>query len=94
MGMRWQDFDSTFEKKIKANPSPNYLVVHLGFNDLGILPRAQLFQSIKCSFLHRKLLAPNISIAWSEILPRLYWHNAKSAARVDSMRKEVNRKVK
>ena len=34
-----------------------------------------------------------MSIVWSDMLPRLYWHNAKSAARVDSMRKEVNRKV-
>ena len=35
-----------------------------------------------------------MSIVWSDMLPRLYWHNAKSAASVDSMRKEVNRKVK
>ena len=86
-GMRWQDFDSTFEKKLKSNPPPNYLVVHLGSNDLGILPGAQLFYSIKCSFLRCKLLAPNMSIVWSDMLPRLYWHNAKSAASVDSMRK-------
>ena len=35
-----------------------------------------------------------MSIFWSDMLPRLYWHNAKSAARVDSIRNEVNRKVK
>ena len=33
-------------------------------------------------------------IVWSDMLPRLYWHNARSAARVDSMREVVNRKVK
>lgn len=35
--MRWKDFDSFFESKLKSNPTPDYLVVHLGFNDLGIL---------------------------------------------------------
>ena len=92
--MRWQDCNSTFEKKLKSNPPPNYFVVHLGSNDSDILPGAQLFQSIECSFLRCKLLAPNMSIIWSDMLPCLYWHNFKSAARVDSMRKEVNRKVK
>ena len=35
-----------------------------------------------------------MSIVSSDMLHRLYWHIAKSAGRVDSMHKEVNRKVK
>ena len=35
-----------------------------------------------------------MSIVGSDMLLRVYWHYAKSALRVDSMRKEVNRKVK
>ena len=31
---------------------------------------------------------------WSDILPRLYWHSAKSASKIDAMRKDVNRKDK
>ena len=35
-----------------------------------------------------------MTIIWSDMLPRLYWHNAKSARNIDSARKDVNRKVK
>ena len=35
-----------------------------------------------------------MSFVRSDILSRLFWHNIKSAARVDYIRKEVNRKVK
>ena len=90
--MDCQDFDFTFEKKLSLSIT-NQSVVHLGSNDLSIFPWNQLFQSIKFSFLRYKLLVLTMSIVWSDILSRLYWPNAKSATRVDSMRKEVNRKV-
>ena len=93
-GMKWEQFDTLFYSKLGSNPAPKYLIVQLGSNDLGILPGFELFNRIKCSFLRCKLLSPDTTIIWSDILPRLYWHNAKSAARVDSMRKVVNRKVK
>ena len=35
-----------------------------------------------------------MSVDWSDMLPHLHWQNAMSPARVDSMRKEFNRKVK
>ena len=35
-----------------------------------------------------------MTIIWSDMLPRLYWHNAKNASNIDSARKDVNRKVK
>ena len=92
-GMRWQDFDSTFEKKLKYTPT-KLLGIALRFKWLRYLVGPQLFQSIKCLFLRCKLLPPNMSIVSSDMLHRLYWHKAKSAARVDSMHKEVNRKVK
>ena len=35
-----------------------------------------------------------MTIIWSDMLPRLYWQNAKNASNIDSARKDVNRKVK
>lgn len=93
-GMKWQDFDPLFESKLKTNPPPDYLIVHLGSNDLGLATSLELFHSIKCSFLRCKLLAPNLSIIWSDMLPRLYWHNASDASKVEAARKNINRKVK
>ena len=40
------------------------------------------------------MLLPDTTIIWSDILPRLYWHSAKSASKIDAMRKDMNRKVK
>lgn len=66
--MKWKDFDSFFESnKLKSNPPPYYLVVHLGSNDLDILPDLELYQNIKCSFLRCKFLVPNVSIIWSDM---------------------------
>lgn len=45
--MRWKDLDSFFESKLKSNPTPDYLVVHLGFNDLGILTLLIVFNQGK-----------------------------------------------
>ena len=83
-GMSWEQFDSLFENKLKSSPPPNYLLVHLGSNDLGLIPGIELFHPIKCSFLRCKVLAPNMTIIWSDMLPRLYWHNAKSVRNIDS----------
>lgn len=88
--MKWKDFDSFFESnKLKSNLPPYYLVVHLGSNDLGILPDLELYQNIKCSFLRCKFLVPNMSIIWSDMWPRLYWHKSKGATRNDAMRKDI-----
>lgn len=35
-----------------------------------------------------------MTIIWSDIQQRLYWHNAKSASKVDAMRKGIARRVK
>ena len=93
-GMKWEQFDFMLYSKLGANSAPNYLVVQIWSNDLGIVPGLEFFNRIKCSFLRCKLLLPDTNIIWSDILPRLYWHSAKSASKVDAMRKDVNRKVK
>jgi lysophospholipase L1-like esterase len=93
-GMKWEAFDPQFENQLKHYPPPDYLVVHLGSNDLGIVSAIELFDSIKCSLLRCKVLAPNLTIIWSDILPRLYWHNAKDASKIEAVRKNLNRKVK
>ena len=69
-------------------PPPNYLVVHLGSNDLGIMPVAQLFQSfiqspkyVYCLVWH---VAPLVHVL----------AHAKFAARDHSIRKEVNSRIK
>ena len=92
--MKWEQFDSMLYSKLGENAAPNYMVVLLGSNDRGIVPGLELSNRIKCSFLRCKLLLPDTTIIWSVILPCLYLHSAKSASKIDAMRKDVNRKVK
>lgn len=92
--MRWKDFDPLFDNKLKSNPPPDYLVVYLGSNDLGNLCEVELIHTIKCSLLRCKVLVPGMTFIWSDMLPRLYWHNAQSASKIDATRKAVNRAVK
>lgn len=46
-GMRQKDFDFFSETKLNVNPPPDFFVLHLGCNDLGILPDLKLYQTIK-----------------------------------------------
>lgn len=89
-GMRSRDFDSLFDNKLKSNPPANYLLVHLGLNDLGkndLLCRLELIHTIKCSSLRCKVLVPGMTMILSDILLRLYWHNTKSASKIDATHK-------
>ena len=87
-GMRWEHFDVFFESKLKSSPPPSYLLVQIGSNNLGANIKSGTFSTIlRCK-------VPHMTIIWSDMWPRLYWHNAKSARNIDSARKDVNRKVK
>ncbi|CAC5372752.1 unnamed protein product [Mytilus coruscus] len=86
--MKWKDLDSTFENEIKKKPTPNYIIVYLGANDL--VKSKELIENIKCSFLRIKVFAPDIRIIWSDILPRLYWHGTLRPKLIEISRKRVN----
>ena len=46
-GTRWEQFDALFESKFKSSPLSNYLLVHLGSNDLGLISGFEFFLQIK-----------------------------------------------
>ena len=93
-GMEWSHFDSFIEREIGKETAPNYILVQLGSNDLVNVKSKELIESINCSFLRLSLLAPNTTIIWSDILPRAYWHGAKSQKNIDMARKRVNSVVR
>lgn len=72
--MRWKDFDSLFESKLKSNPTPDYLVVHLGFNDLGILTLSIVFNQRRQIRVRARARTWFPSSYVTHILDALHWN--------------------
>ncbi|CAC5417608.1 CDC40 [Mytilus coruscus] len=88
--MKWKDLDLSFEIEIKKWPAPNYIFIHLGASEFGLMKSKELIENIKCSILRIKVLAPDIKIIWSDILPRPYWHGTLRPKLIEIVRKRVN----
>lgn len=93
-GMRWEQLTNFVEKKLADSPPPNYMVIHLGSNDLTNLKTKDLICNIECSILRLRTLYPQIKLIWSDILQRCYWHGALSQVNVEGTRKRINRAAK
>ncbi|OWF40641.1 hypothetical protein KP79_PYT09901 [Mizuhopecten yessoensis] len=76
--MTWGEFDPLVQKELEKYPPPDMIAVQLGSNDVVNINGKELIETIKCSFLRFAELSPLITIIWSEILPRGYWHGARS----------------
>ena len=66
-GMLWNELKDSVEKKIITTPTPGFLIIQLGSNDLGKTQNSELIQDINRDILRIKLLLPNTRIVWSEI---------------------------
>lgn len=95
--MQWQELDPQILQLIKHEVPPNYLVIHLGSNDLVTpnLTSKKFIEEIQCSFLRYNALLPNTKLVWSHILPRRYWHGAplNSGKNIDKKRKRINKNI-
>lgn len=89
-GMKWEDLSNILTDKLKDKLPPNYLVIHLGSNDMTSHKLKDLMSNIECTILRIKTLLPQTKIIWSDILQRCYWHGAKSQTKVEGNRKRVN----
>ncbi|CAG2204727.1 unnamed protein product [Mytilus edulis] len=85
--------DSHVEENLRCYPPPQILIIHLGSNDLGLIKEKELIEQIRLDIMRLHVLLPNLSLVWSEILPRRYWHLAKNQVAINSTRKRVNAAV-
>lgn len=97
-GLQWHELDPHILKLLKNSPPPDFLVIHLGSNDLTTegLTSKKLIKEIECTFLRYNALMPDTTLVWSAILPRLYWHGAplNSGKKIEKKRTTINRKVR
>lgn len=89
-----KDLDTLIDTKMNSHSPPNIIVLHVGSNDLTEpnLTGKGLIENIKCSLLRYQALFKNVTIIWSSILQRRYWHFAplNAGPEIDKKRKRVN----
>jgi hypothetical protein len=92
-GMKWHNLKENLEKYLQHLPPPSYLVIQLGSNDLTCGDSGSLRWHMKRDLEYISQLLPNTRLVWSCILPRLYWHGARSHVAINKTRKRVNREI-
>ncbi|XP_053560521.1 uncharacterized protein LOC128651511 isoform X3 [Bombina bombina] len=86
--MCWELLFPVFVEYSKVFHHPDVLVLHLGGNDLGIIPQKELVRRIKRDLGNIKDLYPEIKIIWSQITPRLVWRSAWDYDKLERSRKK------
>ena len=74
-------------------PTPLYLVIHAGGNDIGRTPTGSLRKYICAVLTYLKVLLPGTVIVWSCILPRLKWRHSDNTVAMEDARARINRGV-
>lgn len=92
-GMLWGGFLPEVHRFVRLDRAPDVLVIHLGGNDLGKRPFRELIRDIKYDCLRLWALFPGIITVWSDIVPRRFWREARSADRINKARIRINRTV-
>ncbi|CAG2241963.1 unnamed protein product [Mytilus edulis] len=92
-GMKWKKLLPSVEENLRCYPPPQILIIHLGSNDFGLIKGKELIEQIRLDIMRLHVLLPNLSLVWSEILPRRYWHLAENQVAINSTRKRVNAAV-
>ena len=71
-------------------PTPLYLVIHAGGNDIGRIPTDSLRKYICAVLTYLKVLLPGTVIVWSCILPRLKWQHSDNTVAMEDARARIN----
>ncbi|CAC5390987.1 unnamed protein product [Mytilus coruscus] len=93
-GMKWKNLLPSVEENLRCYPPPQILIIHLGSNDLYLIKGKKLIEQIRLDIMRLHVLLPNLSLVWSEILLRRYWHLAENQVAINSTRKRVNAAVR
>lgn len=90
-GLRYSQVLNIANSLSQCLPTPNYLIVHFGGNDLGSENCGLLRKNLKQVLLGLMMLFPNTNIIYSCILPRLNWRYSYNDKTMEKSRVRVNR---
>lgn len=92
-GMRWHQLLHQLTLHLANQSPPDFLLLHVGANDIGQVMTHELEQSLKEDLDSVRALLPNCTLIWSSMLPRLHWRNVPCSDFhiMDSLRRRANR---
>lgn len=89
-GLRWPGFVELVLGREQEWGRPEWIVVHLGGNDIGRGKGIDLILRIKRDFLRIFEAWPGVRLVWSDIIPRQAWVGSRGVRALDRVRKRVN----
>ena len=78
---------------MKLEDPPNYIVVHIGGNDLGNTRLGYLHYQLEQFMSWLSIQLPETALIWSQILPRLSWRYSKNTEAMDKGRRRLNSSI-
>ncbi|XP_041346999.1 uncharacterized protein LOC121366737, partial [Gigantopelta aegis] len=92
-GLKWDGAMYNIRKRLVENPPPQYIVLHVGSNDVTEIATAELCVKVERDIhsLSQSLLSSKCILVWSDLLPRLTWRGGNSVTAIEKKRKRVNR---
>lgn len=78
---------------MKFEDPPNFILIHIGGNDLGNIKLGVLRNRLKNFMVWLKDMMPEVTIIWSQILPRTNWRYSKNVEAMDKARARLNSSI-
>lgn len=78
---------------LKFEDPPEFLIIHVGCNDIGSKQVGQLRNSLKNTLTFISNDLPKTNIVWSQMLPRMQWRYSKNKKAMEKCRYRVNNSV-
>ncbi|MCG8048784.1 MAG: hypothetical protein N0E48_24775 [Candidatus Thiodiazotropha endolucinida] len=93
--MRWEQLLPTLQLEMLSKPSPSFLVIQLGGNNIVDIKLNKLIKTVRHDMKYICTVFENVNVVWADILPRRKWRGASETEyvlkRLDIKRKRINR---
>ena len=97
-GATLHDLPRMVSNRLRCNAPPALTIVHLGTNDIGQHDACQCRLAIDAALQDLRARMPHTHIAWSSIIPRLFYYGSKhdpsSQRALNGVRKSLNKYAK
>lgn len=92
-GMVVKNLESKIESMLKYEAPPNYIILHVGGNDLGKVKVGVLRNDLKGLISKLSSRMPSTKFVWSQILPRSDWRFSSNKVAMETARKRINSSI-
>ena len=78
---------------LRYEDPPNYLLIHVGANDIGNMKVGDLRNYLKNVVTQISAMMPDTKVIWSQMLPRINWRFSQDNNAMEKGRYRVNNVV-